>query len=464
MNKETKEYPVAIRVTFNREPRLFLVGVNLSADDFRKLSSPRLGVKLSEIKERLLKEEQRAKTIIKNLRKFSFAEFRKEFIAFMPNARKSPLKRGAPAPIVEPVANLNSGTTTLPPDRPVGVRRKNFKNQFGKRKYPRQRSEIDFQALGEVASYYGNYIRKLEVQDRAGSADCYMSSMTSLIDYLPQLRFADITDLELHRYETWMTQKGNSITTASIYLRCLRHIFNMAIAKKLIDRDLYPFGPEKYIIPTGMNIKKAVPIGDIERIYLYQSFDSNKLMCRDYWLFIYLVNGLNVKDMAMLQYKNIDGDYIRFIRSKTANTTRSNPQIIVAYCSQEIRAILQRWGNPDKSPDSYIFPVLSKGMDGYEKRHKIQLFTKLINTYMYEIGEELGIAQKLSTMAARHSFSTQLKRSGVNVEAIRELLGHHNLKTTMNYLDSFEDEAKVKHVENLLPFKNRSKDNEGEKG
>jgi site-specific recombinase XerD len=72
---------------------------------------------------------------------------------------------------------------------------------------------------------------------------------------------------------------------------------------------------------------------------------------------------------------------------------------------------------------------------------------------MYEIGAELGIAQKLSTMAARHSFSTQLKRSGVNVEAIRELLGHHNLKTTMSYLDSFEDTSKAEQVANLLPFK-----------
>jgi integrase len=41
------------------------------------------------------------------------------------------------------------------------------------------------------------------------------------------------------------------------------------------------------------------------------------------------------------------------------------------------------------------------------------------------------------------------------VEAIQELLGHKNLKTTMNYLDSFEDESKVKQVENLLPFRTK---------
>lgn len=76
----------------------------------------------------------------------------------------------------------------------------------------------------------------------------------------------------------------------------------------------------------------------------------------------------------------------------------------------------------------------------------------------------LGITRKLSTMAARHSFSTQLKRTGISVEAIRELLGHKNLKTTMNYLDSFEDEPKARQVENLLPFRRKSEDVEGVKG
>ena len=176
-------------------------------------------------------------------------------------------------------------------------------------------------------------------------------------------------------------------------------------------------------------------------------------MYLDFWFFIYLGNGMNVKDLVMLKYKNIDGKFIRFIRSKTENTTRSNPQIISVYCSEELQSIIEGWGNAEKNPDNYIFPILSNGMDGYETRHKIQLFNKLINNYMYEIGAEIGIAQKLSTMAARHCFSTQLKRPGVNVEAIRELLGHHNLKTTMSYLDSFEDASKAEQVANLLPFR-----------
>ena len=164
----------------------------------------------------------------------------------------------------------------------------------------------------------------------------------SLLDYRPNLYFADITELELYRYEKWMESKGNSITTISLCIPCLRHIFNVAIARKLINRDIYPFGPEKYIIPADRNIKKAVGIDDIQRIYKYHSLDSNKMKYRDFWIFIYLSNGINVKDLAMLKYENIDGQFIRFYRAKTVNTSRTNPHLISVYCSEEIKQLIAR--------------------------------------------------------------------------------------------------------------------------
>ncbi|MFT7249876.1 MAG: hypothetical protein ACI97P_002657 [Arcticibacterium sp.] len=41
--------------------------------------------------------------------------------------------------------------------------------------------------------------------------------------------------------------------------------------------------------------------------------------------------------------------------------------------------------------------------------------------------------------------ATMLKRSGVATEFISESLGHKNLQTTESYLDSFENEARMKH-------------------
>ena len=70
---------------------------------------------------------------------------------------------------------------------------------------------------------------------------------------------------------------------------------------------------------------------------------------------------------------------------------------------------------------------------------------------MTDVGDRLGIGH-ISTYTARHSFATVLKRSGVNIAYISESLGHSDLKTTENYLASFEREERQKNAELLTRF------------
>jgi len=71
---------------------------------------------------------------------------------------------------------------------------------------------------------------------------------------------------------------------------------------------------------------------------------------------------------------------------------------------------------------------------------------------MNNIGQELGIEQKIGTYAARHSFSTVMKRKGVSTEFIKESLGHSSVAVTENYLDSFEDKVKLEYTNLLTDF------------
>jgi site-specific recombinase XerD len=96
--------------------------------------------------------------------------------------------------------------------------------------------------------------------------------------------------------------------------------------------------------------------------------------------------------------------------------------------------------------------LLSEDDSPAEELAKIKQATKTINKYMRRIGEKLEIDMKLTTYTARHSFATILKRSGAPIEFISESLGHKDLKTTENYLDSFEDDAKESYQKQLLNF------------
>ena len=95
--------------------------------------------------------------------------------------------------------------------------------------------------------------------------------------------------------------------------------------------------------------------------------------------------------------------------------------------------------------------MLTGNETALEQKRKTQYLTRAINKRMAMIGKALGI-DHISTYTARHSFATVLKRSGANIAYISESLGHQDLKTTENYLASFEREEREKNADLLTKF------------
>src|SRR5690606_15588322 len=135
-------------------------------------------------------------------------------------------------------------------------------------------------------------------------------------------------------------------------------------------------------------------------------------------------NGINTKDIALLKFRNIQGDYLVFERSKTEKSTRSDPRPISVYITEDLRAIIDRWANKDVSPRNFIFPVFSHGITTMSQYELIELFIQSINDWMKKIRMKLGIEKSVTTYVARHTFSTVMKRSGASTEFIQEALGH----------------------------------------
>ena len=393
--KKNNLYPVKLRVTFDRRSKYMETGIDLSKEDFGKLSSRRISKELLDIKENLLELEAKANSIIKIVRPFNFPVFIEKF------------------------------------------KQKTYDATY-------------------VETLYVEIINKLMAQCRVGTADNYKSSLQSLLLFKKNLRFEDVSDTFLFRYETWMLERGRSITTVGIYCRCLRAIFNEAIYRKIISLDYYPFGKRKYQMPVSKNIKKALKLQDIGKIYFYQPKQDKGLeaKAKAFWLFSYFANGMNMKDIALLKFKNISDEFLSFERAKTIRSTRTNPKLITVYINDDIRAIIRKWSNWDKSRENYVFPILKSGLTPSQQRDRIKEFTRDVNDGIKTICFETGIEDHVTTYSARHSFSTVLKRSGASIEFISEALGHTYVKTTESYLDSFENEMKKEFSNSLLAFKN----------
>jgi integrase len=309
---------------------------------------------------------------------------------------------------------------------------------------------VNREASDTISFAFDKYITELKEEKRIGTAVSYETAKASIESFKAGLKFADITKPLLTKYENWMIDKGKSKTTVGIYLRSLRTIFNRAS----IDKSLYPFGEgkDKYFIPESRNIKKALTLEEIGQIFRYEPNDTGEAMARDYWIFIYLCNGLNVKDLCLLKYKDVDGDILTYERAKTIRSRKVTEKIVVSL-KPEAKQIITIWGVPSLSPEAYIFPHLHKGMSAERSRSVIQQVTKTVNKFMKRIAKELEIAKPVTTYYARHSFATVLKRSGASTEFISEALGHSDLKTTKAYLAGFEEEMIHETTNALTAFK-----------
>ena len=174
------------------------------------------------------------------------------------------------------------------------------------------------------------------------------------------------------------------------------------------------------------------------------------------WLFAYFANGMNVKDIALLKYENIDKETLSYIRSKTKNSTKENIITIEVSINEDIKRIIKKWGNKPTKPQGFIFDTLHpKDLSGLQIYRDINQAVKSINLYMKRIATSLNLERVPATNFARHSFSTILKRSGVPIEMISEQLGHTSIKTTQIYLGSFGTEQKREITKYLTSFKDK---------
>lgn len=318
-------------------------------------------------------------------------------------------------------------------------------------------------AKDNLETAFKRRIDELKREGRIGSANGLINTINSLQAFHKSkfekkkgvqkpLTFAHITVSWLKEYEQYMISINRSKTTIGIYLRGLRVVINEAISDGRIDKSVYPFRTHKsqkgkYQIKGKRNIKKAMNGEDLEKLFYYQSDNRALQQTRDFWVLSFLLNGANLKDVLGLRWKNFDGEFLRFQRAKSEDTKDVSEDIIV-HLKPEAIAIINKYSIKSLSPESLIFPVLNDKMDAETKHKKQMNFITNMNKNLKKMCRELGI-ERVSTIAARHSFATRLMRHGASVEFIQKSMGHTSTLTTQNYLSSFETDA-IKQITDIL--------------
>jgi integrase len=411
--KKDGTYPVKIRVYDGRSTKWFSIGVSLTEKDFKKVLSGK-GLTGDLLKHKNTIEEKRLKAsqIIDTLRLFSFKEFERKF-------------------------------------------------------------EMDSNVTVDVFSYFNDKIKELQEQEQIKTSIVYLHASDSFRRFLqpkptktnPErtteelradksiiLPFADVDDRWLNRYQKWMIDNGNTLTTVSMYLRALRHIFNNAINKE-IGLELYPFGKDGYVIPKGNKRKQIFEKQDLQNIlrtlWKYKTNDELITKARDFWFFIYNAYGMNVADIVRLKDTNIIGNQLHFTRKKTERTNKNKDKEIQVPITAHMQHVFDKYG---QDGEGYIFDVLNHCKDEAERVAATDSFTTFINDHMERLCKLTGVPVDCTTYTARHLFGTMAIRNGAPTALVQKAFGHQSILTTENYIGDFDEEAKRKVSDQLMKF------------
>jgi integrase len=272
-------------------------------------------------------------------------------------------------------------------------------------------------------------------------------------------------DISQARVERWRTARFAAKTAAATVNRDLAAL--RAALSHAVEIDLLPAHPLARLKPARVDSRGVVRYlsGD-EEVRLRQALaarDTKRRQARDaanLWrrersynqlpafgtytdhltplTLLALNTGCRRGELFALTWADVEGAVMTIHGTITkSGHTRHIPM------NREARDVLVKWRPVDAKPNAYVF----------QNGEKVGLTT--IKTAWASLLKRAGI-ESFRFHDIRHTFASNLVMAGVDLNTVRELLGHADLKMTLRYAH-LAPEVKAAAVEKLVPAEDRSR-------
>ncbi|MEX2574148.1 MAG: site-specific integrase [Balneolaceae bacterium] len=224
----------------------------------------------------------------------------------------------------------------------------------------------------------------------------------------------------------------------------IKKVLNLAVRKHLIPANPMNSDDFKLINNNGADSKTKLTLDQIRKIEnLKLDTGSNIWHSRNAFILSFYFCGMRFGDVAEVKWSNVKNGRLEYDMNKTGNPV--NLPI-----KDGARKILNAYEGANNN--GYVFPFLADLSEEQQKdpitiRKRISVWNAIVNgqdsdgktTGLKAIAKLARIDEGISMHVARHSFA----QYGVNDKNIPPykmmmLLGHKNIKTTMQYLKSLD--------------------------
>ena len=283
-----------------------------------------------------------------------------------------------------------------------------------------------------LRSFWEQIINEMKSSNRYGNARVYSMTLsvirkeTDLEIPIKSFSYQKLLALEKNLYK-----RGMSCNGISVYMKTLRAVCNKAINYDIVGYEWYPF--RKYKMKKEKTIPRTISIEEMKSYFNLNLSDTHHLYKS--WLIgklIFMLRGINIKDLLLLSSDNIKNGRIIYKRAKTGKIYSIN-------YSDEAREILQEFeGN------STLLGMI-KDKDFRNKENLVKVIAqrrKVINNHLKKIGKTIETEEPITTYVFRYSYANIAKRLGYSKDLIAEALGHeYGNSVTSIYLEQFDLEV-----------------------
>lgn len=235
---------------------------------------------------------------------------------------------------------------------------------------------------------------------------------------------------------------GNKPNTVRRKLTSLKGMYIRLLKDGTVSHD--PFLRVEKVEPNKVEKTRLTPeqIDNIKGLDLSEG--SGLWHTRNYFLYSFYNAGIRFGDICCLQWSNIVDDRLKYRMMKTGGL-KSIKQL------DSMKAILDLYKDESKKEDDLIFPIIDRlYKDPAKLRRKIGVKNVKINDHLKQIAKKANIDASLSFHVSRHSFANYALKKGMDLYSISKALGHKDLETTQEYLDTFDEELLDKSMGKLF--------------
>jgi integrase len=143
---------------------------------------------------------------------------------------------------------------------------------------------------------------------------------------------------------------------------------------------------------------------------------------------IFMLRGINITDLLLLNKTNIRNRRIIYKRAKTG-------KLYSIQLTEDIEKVFAKF-----TPNETLLGLVTKEqIESIKKKEHFTQRIKVINKHLDKLGGILGLEEKLTTYVFRYSYANIARQLGYSKDLIAEALGHeYGNSVTGIYLEQFD--------------------------